>query len=118
MTEPLSLETLLTEFAETDTAWVLRDARSGKYVMIPHDRYPGRVILHFFMSRDDAVTILNMIVETGNKTIAAAPIIPVKVNLHEALHGIASDNTLGNADAFVVHPPNEVFEYCWPKANQ
>jgi hypothetical protein len=28
--------------------------------MIPHDRYPGCVILHFFMSRDDAVMILNI----------------------------------------------------------
>jgi hypothetical protein len=117
MTEPLSLETLLTEFTATDTAWVLRDARSGEYFMIPHDRYPNRVILHFFMSRDDAVTILNMITETGNRAIAAAPIIPVQVNLHESLSQVASDKTPGNADAFVVHPPNEVFEYWWPKAN-
>lgn len=52
MTEPLSLDTLLAEFDEAAEAWVLRDSRSGKYVTIPHERYPGRIILHFFMSRD------------------------------------------------------------------
>jgi hypothetical protein len=99
MTEPLSPETLLTEFTATDTAWVLRDMRSGKYVMIPHDRFPNRVMLHFFMSRTDAVTILNMIAETGNRAIVAAPIIPLQVNLHKSLRQIASDKTPGNADA-------------------
>ena len=110
MTEPLSLEAVLSEFDDKYEAWVLRDPRSGQYVMIPHARYPGRTILHFFMSRDDAMTVLDGIVRTGNETIAMAPIVPVKVNLHEALCGIANSKTPGFADAFVVHSPNEVFE--------
>jgi|HubBroStandDraft_2_1064218.scaffolds.fasta_scaffold845142_1 hypothetical protein len=113
MTEPLSLETLLSEFDSSETVWALRDARSGRYVTIPRQKYPGRLILHFFMSRDDAETLLKKISETGNKPIAAAQIAPVKVNLHESLRGVALDTTQGNADGFVVHPPNEVFEYEW-----
>jgi hypothetical protein len=113
MTEPLSLETLLSEFGSSETVWALRDARSGRYVTIPHQKYPGRLILHFFMSRDDAETLLKRIIETGNKPIAAAPIAPVKVNLHEIASRSRLRHNSGNAAGFVVHPPNEVFEYEW-----
>jgi hypothetical protein len=109
-TDPLSLETLLGEFPEDYEAWVLWDPRSGTYLTIPHPKYPGRVIVHFFMSRADAATMLEEIIKAGNKRIAAAPIIPEKVNLHEAMRRIAATKTPGFADGFVVHPPNEVFE--------
>jgi hypothetical protein len=95
-------------------AWVLQDARSGKYVTIPHPRYPGRIILHFFLSRDDAAKILEMILATGNTKVTSGLIIPVQKNLHESLRAIAATKTPGFADGFVVHPPNEVFELWWP----
>jgi hypothetical protein len=54
MAMPLDTDTILSEFSEEDTAWVLRDLESGQYVTIPHQRYPGRHIFHFFMSCEDA----------------------------------------------------------------
>jgi hypothetical protein len=109
-TDPLSLETIMGEFDKTYEAWVLRDAKSGKYVTLPHANYPGRIIVNFFMSRNDAMTVLDAIVKTGNEIVKRSPIIPVKVNLHEAMQSIAATKTTGYADGFVVHTPNEVFE--------
>jgi hypothetical protein len=109
-TDPLSLEVLLGEFDSKYEAWVLRDPSSGDYLTIPHPDYPGRTIIHFFMSRVNAMTVFDAVVSAGNKKIAAAPIIPVKANLHEAMRSIAATKKPGFADGFVVHPPNEVFE--------
>ncbi len=109
-TDPFALETMLGEFDDKYEAWVLRDSRSGLYVTIPHSRYPGKTIVHFFMSFENALAVLDAIAKTGNAKIAAAPIIPVKVNLHEAMQAIAATETPGYADGFVVHSPNEVFE--------
>jgi len=114
VTEPLSLDVILAEFDSAYEAWVLRDPRSGMYVTIPHEKYPGRTIIHFFMSRQDAMDVLQAIARSGNAKIVSAPIIPVKVNLHESLKGVAADKTPGHADGFVVHSPNEVFEFLWP----
>jgi len=58
MTDPLSLDTIQTEFGEEYEAWVLQDTNSKKYVTIPHPKYPGRNSIHFFMSRDDAEAVL------------------------------------------------------------
>ena len=113
MSEPLSLDTLLSEFEKSSTVWVLRDAKSGQYVTIPHPKYPGRLIMHLFMSRDDAANVLDMIIKTGNTKIASAPIVPVQVNLHEAMASIAAHSKPTFADGFVVHPPNEVFGLWW-----
>lgn len=111
MTDPLSIDVLTGEFDRDYEAWVLRDARSGLYLTIPHPKYPGRIIVHFFMSRNDAVSVLDAIIEAGNKKIEQATIVPVKVNLHEAMQGIAKTKAPGVADGFVVHPPNEVYEF-------
>lgn len=48
MAEPLSLEVIQTEFSEDSEAWVLRDRKSGKYLIIPHPNYPNRKPIHFF----------------------------------------------------------------------
>ena len=66
--------------------------------------------MHFFMSRGDAETVLEAIRDTGNENISKSLIVPVKVNLHDAMRGIANTKTPGFADGFVVHSPNEVFE--------
>lgn len=42
MTDPLSLDTIQSEFSEESEAWVLQDTKSKKYVTIPHPKYPGR----------------------------------------------------------------------------
>ncbi|MBI5462793.1 MAG: hypothetical protein HY941_11475 [Gammaproteobacteria bacterium] len=110
MTDPLSLETIQAEFSENTEAWVLQDKQSKKYVTIPHPKYPGRSPIHFFMSKNDAESVLTEILD-ANFALGNREIFPVKVKLLQAIRGIAADKTAGNADGFVVHPPNEVFEF-------
>ncbi len=112
MTELLSLDTILNELPDDDEMWVLQDRASGLYVTIPHERYPGRRIIHFFMKRDDAQASLDLIFEV-NERLKGKDIVPIKVKLKRAILGIAADRNPDHADAFVVHSPNEVFEYLW-----
>ena len=110
MTEPLPLDTVLSEFSEDSTAWVLRSHKSGLYLIIPDNRYPGRRPIRFFMSRLDAERVLAEILEV-NPHLAAQDIQPINVALLAALRSIAADKTPGHADSFVVHSPNEVYEF-------
>jgi hypothetical protein len=110
MTDPLSLETIRTEFSEDTEAWVLQDKKSKKYVTIPHPKYPGRNPIHFFLSKSDAESVLTEILDV-NWALGNRDIFPVSVKLLQAIRGIAAAKTLGDADGFVVHPPNEVFEF-------
>ena len=110
MTDPLSLDTIQSEFNEESEAWVLQDTNSKKYVTIPHPKYPGRNPLHFFMSRNDAEAVLQEILDV-NRALRNRNIIATKVKLLQACRSIAADKTPDNADGFVVHPPNEVYEF-------
>jgi hypothetical protein len=110
MTDPLSLETILAEFNDNSEAWVLQDRRTKKFVTIPHPKYPGRNPIHFFLSKDDAERVLTEILDV-NWPLKNREIFAVSVKLVKAVRNIAADKTSGNADGFVVHPPNEVFEF-------
>ena len=110
MTDPLSLETIIAEFNDDSEAWVLQDKKSKKYVTIPHPKYLGRNPIHFFLSKADAERVLAEILEV-NWPLKNRDIFPVSVKLLKAVRSIAADQTGGNADGFVVHPPNEVFEF-------
>jgi hypothetical protein len=108
--QPLSLDTVLAEFGDDYKAWVLQGGKSGKYLVIPDPRYPGRQPVRFFMSKADADRVL-LAVLAAKPELAGHHIAPVEVNLHRALRSLAADKTPGNADAFVVHSPNEVFDF-------
>lgn len=111
MTEPLSLETIISEFNDKTVAWVLQEKTSGLYVIIPHAKYPGRNPIHFFLSESDAKSVLVELLDENEK-LKDREIFPVRVLLVPALQGIASGAyKQGNADGFVVHSPNEVYEY-------
>jgi hypothetical protein len=62
------------------------------------------------MMREDAESLLQELLEQ-NTSLRDKDICPVKVRLLRALRGIADDRTPGNADAFVFHSPNEVYEW-------
>ncbi len=111
MSMPLDLDTILSEFSEKDTAWTLRDRKSGQYVTIPHERYPGRHIFHFFMSAQDAKDLLSEIV-VENPRLGGRDIYPEELKLKTALRSLAAEDPL---NGFVVHTPNEVFEFLEPK---
>jgi hypothetical protein len=110
MTDPLALETILSEFSDNAEAWVLKEASSEQYVSIPHRRYLGRRPLHFFMSRADAEAVLTEILDV-NPGLQGRDIFPEKVKLLQAVRAIAAKPVPGGIDGFVVHPPNEVFEF-------
>jgi len=110
MTEPLSLETILGEFSDEDETWVLQDQLSGQYLTIPDDRFPGRNPIRFFLSRHDAESVLKEVLK-AKQSLRQARITAVKVKTKQAIASIAMDKTPGHADAFVVHSPNEVFEF-------
>lgn len=110
MTEPLPLDTVLSEFTEDSTAWVLQSKKGGRYLVVPDNRYPGRRPIRFVMSKLDAERLLSAVLGV-NPGLASQSITPVEVKLLAALRNIAADKTPGNADSFVVHSPNEIFEF-------
>ncbi len=110
MSEPLPLDTLLSEFSEDYEAWVIQSKKNGQYLVIPDDRFPGRKPIRFFMSEVDASRIIDVVLKT-KPSLASAGLWPVKVKLQEALRGIAADKNPGHADSFVMHSPNEVYEF-------
>lgn len=110
MTQPLPLDTVLSEFSETSQAWVLQSKRKDTYLIVPDNRFPGRRPVRFFMSREDADRLLAEVLKL-NPTLTSEQIAPVSVHLLQALRSIAADKTPGHADSFVVHSPNEVFEF-------
>ena len=110
MTEPLSIETILGEFKESDKAWVLRDVESGKYVIIPHPKYPDHSIINFFLNPAQANQVLEEIRKVNPK-LRNRNIVSEEIKLLEACRSIAADETPRNADSFVVHPYNEVWEF-------
>jgi hypothetical protein len=110
MTQPLPLDTVLSEFSEQSHAWVLQSKRHGTFLMIPDHRFPGRRPVRFFMSQADAARMLTEVLKV-NPSLAGQQITPVSVKLLQALRDIAADKTPGHADSFVVHSPNEVFEF-------
>jgi len=106
----MGLETILSEFDEKSEAWVLQDSQSKKYVTIPDPRYPGKNPIRFFLSREDAEALLVELLDQ-NPRLRDKEIYPVKVKLVQAIKSIAADKKPGNADSFVVHSPNEVYEW-------
>ncbi len=114
MDKPIPLETILGEFEDDYEAWVLQDAASGLYVVVPDDRYPGRRPIRFFMKSDDAATLLAEIVKVNDK-LRDQDIHPIKVNLKRAMRGIALDRNPNNADSFVLRSPNETIAWAWEK---
>lgn len=110
MTQPLPLDTVLNEFSEQSDAWVLQSKRQGNFLVIPDNRFPGRRPVRFFMSEADAARMLTEVLK-ANPSLAGERITPVSVKLLQALRGIAADKTPAHADSFVIHSPNEVFEF-------
>jgi hypothetical protein len=110
MTDPLPLDTVLGEFSEDYKAWVIQSKENGQYLVIPDNRFPGRKPIRFFMSQMDASRVLEAVLR-ARPSLARYDLFPVEVRLYDALKGIAADSNPDHADCFVVHSPNEVFEF-------
>ncbi|MBI4807515.1 MAG: hypothetical protein HY799_00995 [Nitrosomonadales bacterium] len=110
MMEPLSLDTVLSEFSEDSEAWVIQSKKNGKYLTIPDNRYPGRKPIRFFLSKLDAERVLAEVLKV-NPGFTTQRLEPTNVKLLQALRSLSADKTLGHADSFVIHSPNEVYEF-------
>jgi len=110
MTEPLPLDTVLGELSEDYEAWVIQSKNNGQYLVIPDDRFPGRKPIRFFMSEMDASRVMDAVLQ-ARPALKKFGLWPVKVRLHDALRNIAADKQPDHADSFVVHSPNEVFDF-------
>ena|ERR1700733_969156 len=110
MNEPLSLTAVQSEFDENTKAWVIKEKSSEQYVAIPHPKYPGRNILHFFMSRSDAEDVLTEILDV-NPRLRGKDIFPTEVKLLQAARAIAEKPIPGGIDGVVIHAPNEVLDF-------
>jgi hypothetical protein len=102
----MSPDVVLREFSEEYMAWVIQ-ANSGKYLVIPDNRFPGRRPIVFFKSRYDASRLIEAITKV-RPGLETKGLIEVEVRLLETLRGIAADRRRAQADCYVILAPNEV----------
>ena len=62
MIQPLSLDVIEGEFSEEYEAWVIQ-GKSGAFLVIPDNRFPGKRPIRFFMSQADAVRVIDAILQ-------------------------------------------------------
>ncbi len=109
MIKPLDLDVIEGEFPEDYKAWAIR-AKTGDYLVIPDDRFPGRHPIRFFMSEADAQRVIDAVLD-AKPVLHKAKLAPVHLPLLDSLRRIAIDKNPNHADSFVVHSPNEVYEF-------
>ncbi len=109
MTQPFSLDVIEEEFSEDYKAWAIQ-AQNGEFLVIPDDRYPGRHPIRFFTSEADAKRVINAVL-TAKPELKKANLKPIELPLRDSLRRIAQDPNPERADSFVVHSPNEVYEF-------
>lgn len=109
MIRPLSLDVIEGEFSEEYSAWTIR-ADNGKFLVIPDPRFPGRKPIRFFMSEADARRVMDAVLHVKPE-LGRTKLAPVQLPLLDSLRRIALDSNQDHADSFVVHSPNEVYEF-------
>ena len=107
MIQPQSLDVLLGEYTEQHKVWAIQ-GRSGKYLAIADQRFPGRRPVRFFTSEYDAVRVLETVLEV-KPTLDKLGLEVVEVRLLQALRRVKTDRTPPKADSFVVNTPDEVY---------
>lgn len=107
--EPLSLEVLDGEVSEESKAWVIK-GENGSFLIIPDNRFPGRRPIRFFMSEADASRVIREVTR-AKPELAQQRLAPFEVFLRDSLRRIAKETHPERADSFVVHTPNEVYDF-------
>jgi hypothetical protein len=102
----MSLDVVLQEYAEDNKVWVIQ-ANSGRFLVVPDMRFPGRRPIVFFKSRYDASRLLEAILRV-RPVLESQKLIEVQVRLLETIRGVAADRSKAQADSFVILSPNEV----------
>ena len=108
MIQPMSLNVILGDFSRDDKAWTLQ-GKSGRYLVIPDERFPGRRPIRFFKSKYDACRVLEALLKS-RPALLDQKLIAIEVRLLDALQGDESKSSRAHADSFVVNSLDEVFE--------
>jgi len=109
MIQPVSLTVMPGDRSLKYRAWVLQ-GRSGRYLVIPDDRFPSRKPIRFFTNEYDASRVLDAALAL-RPALAAHKLVAVEVDLSEALEEAAAEGNLSHADSFVVLDPGEVYDF-------
>ncbi len=107
MIQPQSLDVLLGEYSEQHRVWAIQ-AWSGKFLILPDQRFPGRRPVRFFTSEYDAMRVRDAVLE-AKPTMFKQRFEVVEVLLLEALRKAKADKTPPVADSFVLNTPDEVY---------
>jgi hypothetical protein len=107
MIQPQSLDVLFREYSDLQMFWAIRSG-SGKYLVVPDRRFPGRRPVRFFKSRYDAVRVMETMLQV-KPFLDVQKLEVVEVLLLEALRKIKADRIPPRADSFVVNSSDEVF---------
>jgi hypothetical protein len=107
MIQPQSLDVLLGEYSEQHPVWAIR-AWSGKFLVLPDQRFPGRRPVRFFTSEYDATRVRDAYLEAKPLMFKQRFEI-VEVLLLDALRRVKADKTPPIADSFVINSPDEVY---------
>jgi len=109
MIQPRSLDVILREFSEEYKVWAIQ-ADSGKYLVIPDLRFPGRRPILFFKSEYDASRLLGAVLKVRPR-LEDQKLVAVEVRLLEALRRVAADKNRSQVDSFVIQSANEVSDF-------
>jgi hypothetical protein len=109
MIQPISLAVMLGDRYLKYKAWVVQ-GKSGRYLVIPDSRFPGRKPIRFFTNEYDASRVLQTALEIRPE-LAAHKLVAIEVDLAEALQEAAAGGNLSHADSFVILDPGEVYDF-------
>jgi hypothetical protein len=101
----------LNDFNDEDQAWMIRDAISGARLNIPDKQYPGTEVVRLFLSEVDAKTVIEKTKAAGSTRIGNSVLVAVQVPLLMTIREIVDLRKAGTDIGFVVHSPNEVYEF-------
>jgi len=106
--QPQSLDVILGEYSEMLQVWAIQ-GKSGKYLVIPDNRFPGRKPVRFFKSQYDAHRMMDTILKVS-PALELQRLAVVDVLLLAAIRKVAADKTPPHADSFVISSSDEVYE--------
>jgi hypothetical protein len=108
----LDIQTVLAEFGDKDQGWIIVGP-GDRELHWPHANYPGTAVVPIFMSKIDADTLIEQIPSDAPAKRQALRAKEVRIREFAAI--ISQRKDAGENIGFVVHPPNEVFEFSKPR---
>lgn len=102
----LTPEVIDSEFSSEDRAWVISDAATSSFVVMPDPRYTEPVV-QFFMKMEDAEQYARE-VQAANAQLQEKNLQPLSVKLKETMQIVM---TAEPPCAIIVHSPNAMYQH-------